>query len=304
MSYCSNSIDVVITSYNQGVMMREAVASVCEQTVLPQRIIIVDDGSTDIRSLEVLGGLEKDSGLPVPVIIHRQQNRGVSAARNTGIRLSQADSVLILDGDDRLDKSFISEVGGLLASNENMVAASSYMETFGVLDAVIRPAGGVLTDFLSRNCCPATHILKRSAYEDCGGYDEAMREGFEDWDFFISMLETHENAKIGIVDSPLIQYRTAASSANIRSMDKRLRLMQYIIEKHKDSYKEHVTEALVGIERISGERLYAFENEILHTIENKGEIGTAAERFLQSPTYGDGGMAAAVRIFGRYGNRD
>ena len=47
-------IEAVITSYNQGDMILEAVQSVCAQTRLPQKIIIVDDGSTDANSLRVL----------------------------------------------------------------------------------------------------------------------------------------------------------------------------------------------------------------------------------------------------------
>ena len=49
------------------------------------------------------------------------------------------------------------------------------------------------------NCCPATHILRREAFERCGGYDENMRKGFEDWDFFLSILETTPDAVIGVV---------------------------------------------------------------------------------------------------------
>ena len=111
-----------------------------------------------------------------------------------------------------------------------MVAASSWMRTFGVLDSVVRPAGGGIGAFLSRNCCPATHILRRRAWELCGGYDESMRSGFEDWEFFLSMLETDPEAHIGIVEMPLIDYRTAPASSNVRSMSKRLDLMRFIIE--------------------------------------------------------------------------
>ena len=72
----------------------------------------------------------------------------------------------------------------MLRADPELTAASSWMQTFGVLDSEVRPAGGDVTAFLSRNCCPATHMFRRKIWEACGGYDESMRSGFEDWEFF------------------------------------------------------------------------------------------------------------------------
>lgn len=289
-------IEVVITSYNQGSMILEAVQSVCNQTLLPKRIIIVDDGSTDKYSLGVLTSIKNDSVLPVPVIIHFQENGGVSAARNTGINKTQSSMVLILDGDDKLEAGYIENVSKLLCDDPTMVIASSWMRTFGILDAIVCPTGGNIVSFLSHNCCPATHIFRKKFYEQCKGYDEAMRSGFEDWDFFLSMLETAPDAHVGIVEKPLINYRTAPASANIKSMDKRLELMRYIIEKHKGNYSNNITKVLLDMEAISDSRLFGWENEIIYSIKNGQKLSESADRFIKNPSYGDGGMASAVRI--------
>ena len=194
-------IEAVITSYNQGTMILEAVQSLYSQTVKPARILIVDDGSTDAQSVEILKEIEADQHAQVPTEVVRQPNSGVSAARNAGIRRTVAPMVLVLDGDDRLEPEYIEKVGGLLRGSSDLAAASSWLQTFGVMDAVVQPAGGDVKEFLSRNCCPATHILRREIWEQCGGYDESMRSGFEDWDFSLSMLETGEYTRIGIVES-------------------------------------------------------------------------------------------------------
>lgn len=292
----NKNLEAVITSYNQKSMIYEAVHSLCGQTILPKRIIIVDDGSTDETFIEVLEKIETDRRLPVPIRIIRQPNSGVSAARNTGIRKAKAPLVLVLDGDDGLAPSFIEETGKLLEENPSMAAASSWMHTFGVLEALVRPLGGTVKDFLSRNCCPASHILRREAWERCGGYDETMRSGFEDWDFFLSMLEAAPGASIGIVEKPLINYRTAPVSPNIKSMEKRLELMRYLISKHKTLYIDHVEDALLGMEAISISRLYGWECEILHARRAGSGLSDISNEFINSPSYGDGGMAAAVRI--------
>lgn len=277
-------------------MVLEAVQSVCNQTVLPKRIIIVDDGSTDQYSLDVLDSIKNDSDLSVPITIHFQENGGVSAARNTGINKTQSSMVLVLDGDDKLEAGYIENVSKLLCDNPTMVIASSWIRTFGVLDATVRPTGGNIVSFLSHNCCPATHILRKKFYEQCEGYDESMRSGFEDWDFFLSMLETIPGAHVGIVEKPLIHYRTAPASANIKSMDKRFELMRYIIEKHSGSYQNNITDVLLDVEAISDARLFGWENEIICSIKNNQELSEEAKDFMKNPSYGDGGMASAVRI--------
>lgn len=289
-------IEAVITSYNQGPMILEAVQSLCNQTLIPEKIIIVDDGSTDEYSLNILNEIEKNTDLLIPVVIHYQENGGVSSARNAGIKKSQASMLLILDGDDKLEPTYIEYVSNLLCDNPSMVAASSWMHTFGVLDAVVRPTGGNIVPFLSHNCCPATHILRREVYEQCGGYDESMRSGFEDWDFFLSMLETAPEANIGMVEKPLINYRTAPASANVKSMNKRLELMRYITKKHINSYYSHISDVLLDIEAISNSRLYGWENEIIHSITRYQDLSESSKDFIKNPSYGDGGMASAVRI--------
>lgn len=92
-------IEAVITSFNQTSMIYEAVQSLCRQTVKPQRILIVDDGSTDEKSKQILNDMESDCEMPIPVTIIRQSNQGVSAARNAGIRKAESSFVLVLDGD-------------------------------------------------------------------------------------------------------------------------------------------------------------------------------------------------------------
>ncbi|KFI80882.1 glycosyltransferase, group 2 family protein [Bifidobacterium pullorum] len=178
------NVSVVITSYNQNEMIREAVDSVRRQTLRPDAIIVVDDGSTDQASVQVLDELEQADDITVV----RQGNAGPSAARNVGIRAARTDCVTVLDGDDRLLPTFLETTVGLLDGDASVVAASGWLRTFGVLDAVVKPTGGTIADFLSRNACPATFTFRRTVWEACGGYDESMRSGFEDWDFCLSLL--------------------------------------------------------------------------------------------------------------------
>ena len=72
--------------------------------------------------------------------------------------------------------------------------------------------------------------------------------------------------------------------------------MRYLIGKHNESYRKYLADALLGIEKISMGRLFGWETEIMSAMNNGREISEASRQFLEHPTYGDGGMAAAVRI--------
>ncbi len=289
-----DNLEVVITSYNQGETIIEAIDSINKQSILPKRVIIVDDGTTDANSIEILKSIE-NTQFNIPVIIHYQTNSGVSTARNQGILITESEFVLIFDGDDILKETYIEKVLDILEKNEKIVAASSWMETFGTLKSIVKPTGGDLISFLPRNCCPATHIVRRKAWDKCGGYDETMKSGFEDWEYFLGLLETKKEAHIAIVEEALMKYRTTPASSNVKSMDKRLVLMNYIIQKHYDSYKDNLVDTLLGIEATSINRLNLWEQEMLNSISND-EISDVSRIFLASPSYGDGGMASAVRI--------
>ena len=269
----------MITSHDQGDLVREAVCSALDQVRRPDQIVVVDDGSTDQGSRRVLARIERGG-----VRVLRQSNLGVSAARNAGIAAVTTDYVAVLDGDDRYEPEFLDRTAALLDAHADTVAASSWLAAFGVGQWVARPAGGRLADFLARNACPAAALLRRAACAQVGGYSEDLSAGFEDWDFFLKLLEL--GGRIEIVPEPLVMYRTAPASANVRSMKGRLELYGQIIDRHSAAFTCHARAALLALESTSMSRLAAWE--ALVSADPSLDLGDV--------TYGDGGMAAAVRI--------
>src|SRR5438552_637083 len=87
-------VSVVIPCYNQAHFLGEAIESVASQTYPHFEVVVVDDGSTDNTAAVV-------TGYP-GVRYFRQENQGLSAARNTGLRHSVGDRLVVLDADDRL----------------------------------------------------------------------------------------------------------------------------------------------------------------------------------------------------------
>ena len=92
------SVDVVIPAYNAGKYITETLQSIANQDAIINCIIVVNDGSTDDTQVRVL---EFSKSTPqLNIVLVNQQNMGLSAARNTGIRLSKSDYIAFLDADD------------------------------------------------------------------------------------------------------------------------------------------------------------------------------------------------------------
>src|SRR5258706_15582836 len=84
-----DAVTVVVTNFNYGRFLEEAVASALGQDGGPPRVLVVDDGSTDPHTLAVL------DALPDGVRVHRQANTGVAAARNTGLALADTPYLIL-----------------------------------------------------------------------------------------------------------------------------------------------------------------------------------------------------------------
>lgn len=273
------AVTVVITAHDQGDLVAEAVASARAQTLPPVEVLVVDDGGTDPGSRAVLDTLARTG----TARLLRQENQGVSAARNAGIRAAGTGLVAVLDGDDRFAPRFLERTTAAMAGRAEVLAASGWLRLHGVVETVVRPAGGTAVDFLPRNACPAAAVLRRDAWQRCGGYDESMRGGFEDWDLFLSLLA--EGGEVVVVPEPLVEYRTAPASANLRSMTARSDRYGHLVDKHHRLFARHLREVVVALDAQGTAWQHRWEAVLAeHPDLPYGEV-----------TYGDGGMASAVR---------
>ena len=94
-------VSVIIPVYNTGKYVEEAVCSIMNQTLSELEIIIVNDGSTD-DSLQIVTCLQKEDSR---IIIHSQENKGLSAARNKGLKYASGDYIYFMDSDDILNRN-------------------------------------------------------------------------------------------------------------------------------------------------------------------------------------------------------
>lgn len=230
-----SNVTVIIPCYNDGQYLMEALQSIYNQTLLPEKIIIVDDGS-NTSTKNVLATINN----PLVQIVH-QENKGVSAARNYAISLAQTDYIVNLDADDYYEPTFIEKAVALLNNNEHFIAVSSNCRKFCELKTieVLKPLGGSLTDFIVINNCSANTMFRKQYWNEVGGFDEKMQAGYEDWEFWIAILK--QGGSIHIIKEVLSHYRIKNISRDQNALKKHdFELRQYIYLKHKEVYQEHL----------------------------------------------------------------
>ena len=92
-------ISAVITTYNDGAVLADALQSVADQTLMPEEILVIDDGSEPPTAPAIIDAFKAETGLAVKYVW--QANAGPSAARNTGLDRASQEYVAYLDSDDR-----------------------------------------------------------------------------------------------------------------------------------------------------------------------------------------------------------
>lgn len=222
------SVTVVIPCFNSGATLGQTVDSVKAQTHKNIEIIVVDDGSTDPVTISTIDCL-------VGVRIIRQENAGLSAARNVGFAEAVAEYVLPLDADDWLAPDAIASWVAVLESNQEFSFVYSHIQLEGESQGVLKKSYNFFEQ-LFLNQMPYAILIRRSVWSDVGGYDEGMRRGYEDWEFNIRLgLHGHFGT---VVLKPLFHYRVTSGGMLLAKSSKlHGKLWGEIQSKHKNAYR-------------------------------------------------------------------
>lgn len=202
-------VTVVIPTHNMGHLLTDAVNSVLAQTGGHFQIVIVDDGSTDNTS-EVAAQWSD-----ARILYLYQENAGLSAARNAGLREARGNFICFLDADDLLLPSKTATQLAFLAANPTFAGVAGGAirsdETGRVLYRHARQPGVISQQSLYvANQTPVHALLFRTSWvRRVGEFDETLR-GAEDWDF-LCRLSLADGA-IGTMRDIVCDYRIFAGS--------------------------------------------------------------------------------------------
>ena len=236
----SAKVSVIVPCYNLGEYLDEAVDSVLAQTFQDFEIVVVDDGSTDSGTRRLLASYAR----PRTRIV-RSENRGLPAAKNLGLLHTQGPYVCMLDADDRLEPTLLEKSVAALEADPSIAFVSHWLRTFGDEAWEWTPASCDAPAVLDVNTVNGAALVRRSALEAVGGFDESMRDGCEDWDIWLSLVE--HGFRGAILAEVLFHYRRRAESMSRVMMrgDGHARLYRRLVEKHVRVYRDHIA-ALIG----------------------------------------------------------
>lgn len=183
MRCVNDDVTVVISCFNYGAFLDDAIGSVRGQDGGPARVIVVDDGSADPGTLGVLDRLETEPDVEVV----RQENRGASVARNTGLRRVQTPYALVLDADDMLPADALPRLRAALDADPAAGYAYGHIQFFGRQAGLMRMPPFDPWRLLFRHVVGPTALMRRELLDAVGGYDPEFRH-YEDWEIWLHAL--------------------------------------------------------------------------------------------------------------------
>ena len=224
-------ISVIVPCYNQAQYLDECLQSVLDQTYSNWECIIVNDGSPDNTEEVAKKWLAKDSRFRY----FYKENGGLSSARNFGIKKAEGEWILPLDSDDKIGDCYLEK------------AQIHFHEDFKIIYCKAHFFGSTLTPWLLRDYSYqdilfGNHIFcaaffKKIDWENASGYDENLKYGREDWDFWLSIL--NEGSKVSKLDYVGFYYRRKENSMDVQLNENEQLLIDaenYIFKKHLHKY--------------------------------------------------------------------
>ncbi|GAB2971660.1 glycosyltransferase family A protein [Mucilaginibacter puniceus] len=197
------TVSVIITSYNYGHFLSEAIESVLGQSFDRNdvEIIVINDGSTDNTDNVVR---------KYNIKLISQPNMGLPTARNNGINISTGKFILPLDADDKLAPSFLEKTVPVIQNSPDIGVVYTHRSHFGLKNTIKLAKTFDIEELRKKNQLNYCSLFRKSAWIEVNGYNTNMVWGCEDWDFWLKVAQTHW--RFELVDEVLFYYRKHTNS--------------------------------------------------------------------------------------------
>lgn len=206
-------IDVVIPVYNEQDFIITAITSIEKQTYPPNKIIIVDDGSTDNTA-----NLIQNHHSNIPIKYIKKENGGLSSARNRGIQQSNNKYIAFLDADDewypsklenqlsKFNEVSYANLGIVYCQYDIINESGHFTNDYFILHADHLLRGSIFNKLLPANKITGSGsgvLIKRECFTRSGLFDENL-QACEDWDMWLRIAQHYE---FDYVDKILVKIR-------------------------------------------------------------------------------------------------
>ena len=226
-------VSVVIPCYNQGRWLWEAIESVLAQDMGDFEIIVINDGSTDPGTNKIVEEIDHPKITTVTTV-----NQGLSTARNEAIARARGKYILPLDADDRIHPSYLGKASKLLDENPQLGIIYCRAEFFGEEQGVWDLEPYRFPDILISPQIFASSMYRRSDWEAVGGYSTDMIHGWEDYDFWLSLIE--KGVGVHRIDEVLFAYRKTAGGMAGLDRNQMLYSFKKLYQHHRELYESNI----------------------------------------------------------------
>ena len=242
------TVSVIMPCFNDGAYIKESIESVLNQTYKEIEIIIIDDGSDDPNTIEIINGIKN----PRIKVLHSKRLRP-SGARNYGIQEATGKYILPVDSDDKIDYTYVEKAVNILKQNPNIGVVYCYGDLFGEQKGRWQLPDYSFKTMLLDNVVFVTAMFYKKDWESVGGFNTKMKAGMEDYDFWLSLLEI--GREIYQIPEILFHYRIKSVSRTTQFQDdcaskqETYRQIYYnhpkLYDKYKDEYAIILRDALI-----------------------------------------------------------
>ena len=232
-------ISVVVPCYNQAQYLEECLQSVLEQSYADWECIIVNDNSPDNTEEIAKKWISKDSRFKYLY----KENGGLSSARNAGIEMTEGEWILPLDADDKIGNLYLELAEKEFEKGYTIIYCEA--EFFGVNNMLWNLPNYSYERILSGNIIFCSSFFQKKDWSKAKGYDLNLRNGREDWDFWLSILQ--QNSSVKKLQYIGFQYRRKEISMDTEINKNELTLNKtenYICRKHLSKYLDHHKNAI------------------------------------------------------------
>jgi glycosyltransferase involved in cell wall biosynthesis len=251
-----------------GEFLPEAVESVLQYSPLQDiEIIIVNDGSTDQYTLEVLQDIKNKHSF---ITIIDQKNQGLANARNKGIKLSQGQYILPLDADNKIRPVYISESIKIFESNKDIDIVYGNKQLFGLKNNSVKVRDFNFPALCKNNYIDACAVFRKTVWDKLNGYDINMPiMGYEDWDFWLRAALA--GAKFYHLNEICFDYRVRENSMVAGSIKNHHKIVNYMHNKKELYVVPQVAEAYTNAlkyHQLTHSNTYKVYDKIITPIKN------------------------------------
>jgi glycosyltransferase involved in cell wall biosynthesis len=176
-------VSVITPFYNTDQVFLETAQSMMTQSLQQWEWLIVNDGSDQPEAVRALDSFRTRD--PRVRVLDLPANRGLPAARNAGLKEALADKIFFLDSDDLIEPTTLEKLAWCLESYPEYGFCKGLTVGFGAQQYASRVGFEAHKLFLNRNPVTITAMVRQTVLASVDGFDESLRSGLEDWDFWL-----------------------------------------------------------------------------------------------------------------------